>query len=131
VVPVFGPHGRFEAVLSSSGGRLEFESVGFECVVEGDDLWHALARLREEHLEPRSLLLGCAGVRRDVYPSRMSRQMSGGRRAYRCRLGHPADASDLVDVLSVESDPSSLATCGEQLRFHNEWIEGFAALEVP
>jgi hypothetical protein len=57
----------------------------------------------------------CLGARPDVFPSGMSSQMSGGRKAYRHHLGRRPTREDLVDVF----DPAScedVVTIDEQER---------------
>ena len=65
---------------------------------QAPDLFSALEAVRLE-LEGGGLLACCQGARPDVFPSGMSRQMAGGRRAYRLRAGRRATEEDLVDIL--------------------------------
>jgi hypothetical protein len=85
-----------------------------------DDLFEAMILLRLE-LEALGAQLLCGGARTDVFPSRMSRDMGGGRSAYLTRLGSPALPSDLVDIF----DTAGVETVGsvqEQATFHNAWL---------
>ena len=63
--------------------RLDFPD-GHLDHAEGPDLFEALQAVRRR-LEDAGMLLCCQGARADVFPSGMSRQMGGGRRAYRHR----------------------------------------------
>ena len=67
---------------------------------QGPDLFEALQAVRRG-LEDAGMQLCCQGCRPDVAPSGMSRQMGGGRRAYRHRRGRPATLDDLVDIFDT------------------------------
>lgn len=82
------------------------------------DLFEALCRLRE-HFENKGEKVVCAGARFDVFPSGMSREMTGGRKAYVMKLGRQAteivdifDAANLLEISSVE----------DQREFRDQWI---------
>ena len=68
--------------------------------VTGLDLFDSLTSLRGA-LEAEGILICIEGARADVYPSGMSRQMGGGRRAYRHVPGRRPDRSDLVDIFDA------------------------------
>jgi hypothetical protein len=86
---------------------------------EGEDLFECLVGLRHA-LEEIGVKILCAGARRDVYPSGMSRQMAGGRIAYKLRIGEPAtNRVDIFDV--VEGD--GVATVEEQREYYKTWQE--------
>lgn len=87
--------------------------------VRDTDVFACLVQLREM-LEPAGVRLLCAGARRDVYPSGMSREMSGGVRAYRHVVGRHARHGDLVGIFDP-AEPDDAATVAEQRRFHAEW----------
>ena len=103
-------------LLSESG-----KTVEYSC--NGTDLFDCLTTLRAQHLEKRGWLLLCNGARIDVYPSRMSRQMSGGKKAYVMRLGEPARRSDIVDIFDPVEDLSRISTVVEQKKFYKKWLE--------
>jgi hypothetical protein len=84
------------------------------------DLFDALTSLRRA-LENTGVQLLCAGARPDVFPSGMSRDMGGGRKAYITKLGRPALQTDLVDIFDY-SDPQSVGTVSDQQAFHEKWI---------
>jgi len=90
----------------------------------GDDLFEALKALRKD-LEGIQARLLCAGARRDVFPSAMSRDMSGGRKAYITRIGEPARRKDLVDIFD-EAAPASIGTVAEQSAFHKRWADSLS-----
>jgi hypothetical protein len=69
------------------------------------DIFECLIAIRRQ-LEPMNWVLCCAGARADVWPSGMSRDMSGGRRAYVHVAGRRPSFEDLVDIF----DP---ADCGD------------------
>lgn len=93
-------------------------------VFGGDDLFDALILLRNE-LEAMNCLLLCAGARPDVYPSGMSRGMSGGRMAYVCEIGK--SASIIVDIFSPAL-AQDVGTVEEQMSFRQRWIAVFRSL---
>ncbi len=93
-------------------------------VYENDDQFEALKDLRRD-LAGEGLAVLCAGARRDVFPSAMSREMSGGRKAYVCRMGSRGSADDLVDIF--DPAPSDLiGSVEEQAEFHAGWFRSFA-----
>jgi len=86
-----------------------------------NDLFDALIYIRER-LEMQGLFVLCNGSRLDVTPSRMSRQMSNGRRAYQMKMGEQARLPDLVDIFD-ETSRGSVATVADQRRFYRQWLE--------
>ena len=62
--------------------------------VSGEDVFDCLIEARRI-LEGKRIQMLCNAARKDVYPSRMSRQMSGGTKAYVMKLGKPAMREDL------------------------------------
>jgi len=72
-------------------------------------------------LEEIEIKLLCGGSRPDVFPSGMSREMSGGRKAYITKLGKPALKADLVDIFD-HTDIQLIGSVSEQQAFHNKWI---------
>lgn len=101
--------------------RLLTTSGQEECCTTGSDLFECLKAMRVEHLEPLGAFLMCNGSRRDVYPSRMTRQMSGGRKAYELKLGVSARSTDLVDIFTLTPSIHSLASVAEQESFYERW----------
>jgi len=86
----------------------------------GADLFDALVELRKT-LEKIGIQLLCAGARRDVYPSGMSRDMSGGRKAYVTSLGRPALRTALLDIFD-SADYELVGSVAEQQMFHEKWV---------
>lgn len=77
---------------------LYFESENFNSKeFKAEDLFSCMAKLRD-WLDGFSSKPLCNGARLDVFPSAMSRQMSGGRLAYRHKLNHQCSRADLVDI---------------------------------
>jgi hypothetical protein len=94
--------------------RLRLEVGGMEYTAEGSDLFECLTVVRRS-LERQGMRICCLGSRPDVFPSGMSSQMSGGRKAYRHHPGRRPTRADLVDVF----DPAScedVVTVDEQER---------------
>lgn len=87
---------------------------------ESDDLFKALFLLRAA-LEEQGHKLLCNGSRKNVVVSRMSREMSGGRKAYLVTLGKQARRDHLVDIFDC-IDSSLVGTVGQQTEFYSEWF---------
>jgi len=86
---------------------------------EADDYFFALVDLRLK-LEKHNIKLLCKGSALDVYPSRMTLQMSDGRQAYKLTLGKQAFDWDLIDIFSpLENDKAS--TVQEQKEYYERW----------
>jgi hypothetical protein len=82
----------------------------------GHDVWQALLDLRGR-LDAKGIRLGVTGALQNVWPSGMSAQMSGGRKAYQRQLG---DQPVIVEVLSA-ADPKDAVTVAQ----HRSWQETF------
>jgi hypothetical protein len=89
----------------------------------GPDLFEALCLLRHA-LEKIGAQALCAGARKDVYPSGMSRGMSGGRKAYVTKIGAPALRDDIVNIFDY-AGPELVGSVEEQKAFHQEWAAYF------
>lgn len=86
---------------------------------EGADWFECLAAVRL-YLERENRRVLCNGARRDVFPSGMARQMSGGRLAYRLTLGIQPRREDIVDVFAPCA-AEEVATVKQQREFHEQW----------
>lgn len=98
---------------------------GREIRAEASDLPSALAQVRLELLD-EGLDLACQGSRRDVRASPMMIESTGGRRAYRIRMGVPARREDVVGLFD-ETSVGELASVEEQARYHRAWLESLEA----
>jgi hypothetical protein len=98
---------------------------------EASDLFECLSELRRKYLQPIGAKILCNGARQGVYPSRMSRQMSAGRKAYRVRLGHPAEAKDVVDIFDPAPASEVVNDVAEQVDFHRQWIASLGRPQKP
>lgn len=85
-----------------------------------NDLFGALSKLRLR-LEQKGYLLLCNAARKDAYPSRMAREMGGGRNIYLLRPGMQARREDLVDIFG-EASFDQVGTVAEQNAFYENWI---------
>ena len=123
-VPIRHSDGRIEDawidVAKAPPWRLTFCGSGRTIEREANDLFEALIQLREELAKLGAVPL-CAGARRDVFPSGMSRSMGGARKAYVTRAGQDPGAADLVDIFEVARD--NIGSVAEQAAFHRDWIE--------
>lgn len=99
--------------------RLHSRHFG-EVTATDEDMFEALCKLRV-HLEKDGYLLLCNAARKDAYPSRMSRQMAGGRKVYLLKSGVQGRREDLVDIF----DAAPLAQVGsvaEQRSMFEAWL---------
>jgi hypothetical protein len=70
--------------------------------------------------EKNDITFCCNGARMNVYPSRMSLQMSLGRKAYEFELGLPA--KKIVDIFD-KCDIETIVNVSEQREFYQIWID--------
>jgi len=97
----------------------EFGSLTFA----GSDLFSALEQIRK-YLEDKGFLLLCAGAMPNTYPSRMSRQMSNGRKAYVHTFGMKPDKSNIIDIFKP-ANLEEVSNLKDQEKFMKEWHDYF------
>jgi hypothetical protein len=85
----------------------------------GEDYFEHLMHLRAE-LENSGHRLLCQGGRPNVWPSGMSRDMGGGRKAYVMQMGSKARTRDLVDIFDYAA-PELIGTVQQQKDFFESW----------
>jgi hypothetical protein len=108
-------------IVQNPQSKLVFFGAGFQGrEFSGGDLFDAFTSLRKT-LEEAGVQLLCAGARPEVFPSGMSRDMGGGRKAYITKLGNPALRTDLVDIFDY-SDAQSVGSVSDQHAFHERWV---------
>lgn len=85
------------------------------------DLFEAFCTIRKQ-LESVGLQPLCYGASRNVFPSRMSRDMGEGLKAYQLTAGIPAKTKDLIFIFDSgpDMDPASVA---EQEAYYTQWLE--------
>lgn len=86
----------------------------------GPDQFECLLRLRDE-VEPLGYRMLVNGARRNVWPSRMARDMGGGRKAYVLALGRHSHRPELVDIFEPAPE-SETALVEEQRTFFKLWL---------
>lgn len=91
-----------------------------EMVATDEDVFEALCKLRLR-LEEEGCLLLCNAARKDAYPSRMSRQMSGGRKVYLLKPGVQGRREDLIDVFDA-APLDQVGTVTEQRLMFEDWL---------
>ncbi len=91
-----------------------------EMVATDEDVFEALSKLRSR-LEEEGFLLLCNAARKDAYPSRMSRQMSGGRKIYLLTPGLRGRREDLVDIFDA-APIDHVGTVVEQRLMFEIWL---------
>lgn len=88
---------------------------------EGEDLIEALTQFWLD-LEKANKSLLCVGCMKNAFSSRMSRNMSGGRKAYMLKMGEAATLDSLRDIF--DSAPANeVGRVGEQQAFIDAWYE--------
>jgi hypothetical protein len=102
---------------------LAFKSDYDEYTTAEADLFECLRALRR-HLELKRIVLLCQGARVDVYPSGLSRELTGGRRAYMLHMGERTYQRDLVDIFSP-SEQQFVGTVEEQDAYFEAWLKSF------
>lgn len=85
-----------------------------------NDLFSALVKLRLR-LEQGGYFLLCNAARKNAYPSRMTREMGGGRKLYLLTHGMQARREDLVDIFCATS-LDQVSTVTEQYAYYEDWI---------
>ncbi|WP_373778717.1 hypothetical protein [Glaesserella sp.] len=87
-------------------------------LTSGNDFFDCLCQLKEKHPD---IILYCKGYKRNVYPSRMTRQMGKGLKAYEMTLGKQATREDLVGIFDFE-DQDLTSSNNEQKNFYEKWL---------
>ena len=87
----------------------------------GDDYFDCLLEIRES-FEKTNMKILCNGARYDVYPSRMSRQMGKGIKAYVMIKGKQAMEDSLVDIFE-SADLVKIGTVQQQRDYYNAWLD--------
>lgn len=83
------------------------------------DLYVCLGLLRADFPETKFL---CKGAKFNVYPSRMSSQMSAGVVAYELHMGKPAELEDIVNIFDHEENDIT-QDIQQQRDYYKRWIE--------
>ena len=98
--------------------KIELSAPGISIAAAADTFFHALIQIREK-LEPEGWRVLCYGASRNVWPSGMSFQMSGGLRAYKRVPGQTVGLGNLVDIFATGPDVVP-ATIAEQRQYIRE-----------
>jgi hypothetical protein len=96
-----------------------------EIIFSANDFFDSLVKLRNWIYEKEQLLPMCKGALINVYPSRMSRQMSNGMKAYYLTKQKQAHTSDIVDIFDLVKvgEEDKLSTPKQQLEYFKKWIK--------
>ncbi|MCD5989309.1 hypothetical protein KDX30_15510 [Pseudomonas sp. CDFA 553] len=102
--------------------RLDMENLNKTCYEV--DLFTCFVKLRQELPDITFL---CKGAKINVYPSRMSSQMSSGLMAYELELGKQALKNNIVNIFDYEeedltNDPTIQST------FYADWTKSLRTL---
>ncbi len=94
-------------------------------IFTASDFFTALSKLRKWLHDWKGYYPLINGSLINVYPSRMSRQMSKGVKAYFLTTGKQAEKKDLVDIFHKvqEMDTNKLATVEEQEDYYANWLK--------
>ncbi|MGH3587555.1 MAG: Clp protease N-terminal domain-containing protein [Pseudonocardia sp.] len=99
--------------------RMLLEWSGTPIQADADDLFEALARIREQ-LEPHDWFVAVQGARLDAFPSAAQRETTAGLSVHITRIGEPATPDDVAEIFA-EADPASLATVTAQRQHSEAW----------
>jgi len=120
-----------EIILSISRGDpcvLEVEEVdGHRRRAEASDLFECLVRIRSD-LEGDGAKVLCNGARLDAYPSRMAREMGGGKKVYLMRMGEQARPEDLVNTFD-EAPIEKIGSVVDQREYFVRWLQSAKPLD--
>lgn len=92
---------------------------GLRTTYTAHDLYVCLGLLRADFPETKFL---CKGAKLNVYPSRMSSQMSAGVVAYELHMGKPAESEDIVNIFDYEENDIT-QDIQQQRDYYKRWIE--------
>jgi hypothetical protein len=105
--------------------RMELRTQsGMEFISTARDLFASMQEIRTG-LEVPGYKLLCNGARLDVFPSGMSRDMSGGMVAYVLTMGKYTTPEDIVRIIDPAA-PEQIASVMQQEEFHKRWLDSFA-----
>lgn len=86
--------------------------------VGSNNFFNCLCKIKEKY---PNILIHCKGYKINVYPSRMTLQMSSGLMAYELKMGHSATRDDIVNIFDF--DNSDLTSSNElQEGFYRKWL---------
>lgn len=97
--------------------RIKIED-GSEYISTAHDFFECFKKIRNEN---KDLKFYCKGAKKNVFPSRMTRQMSMGLSAYETSLGVQARKENLVNIFDYE-DQDLVTDPGEQDEYQREWF---------
>jgi hypothetical protein len=92
---------------------------GIKKTYTAHDLYVCLGLLRADFPETKFL---CKGAKLNVYPSRMSSQMSAGLVAYELHMGKVSDDEDIVNIFDYE-DADITNDIQQQTDFYKRWLD--------
>jgi hypothetical protein len=95
---------------------------GLKKTYAASDLYVCLGMLRADFPNIKFL---CKGAKLNVYPSRMSSQMSGGVVAYELCMGKTTGQDDIVNIFDYE-DMDITNDIEQQREFYRQWIDSLA-----
>ena len=91
----------------------------FKFEAKADDLFEAFLLAREQ-ADTEGIKFLCNGAREDVYPSPMSRSMSGGLVAYELTLGQQALRKNMVRIFDETQE--EISSVPDQKEFYGRWL---------
>ena len=94
----------------------------------GNDLFECLRGLRQ-YLELQGSLLLCNGARIDIYPSGISRETTGGRKAYILTIGQRTSKSDLVDIFD-QTESTRIGSVRDQEIYYQGWLKSLGIYDI-
>ncbi|QEU30914.1 hypothetical protein EGJ50_10635 [Pseudomonas luteola] len=99
--------------------RIElFLSDGNKFSSLGNNLFESFSNMRRSL---KYIIFLCKGAKINVYPSRMSSQMSSGLMAYEVKMGRPALRENLVNIFDYE-DERICINPDDQKNYFEKWL---------
>lgn len=105
-------------VMENEFCLIELELSNSTVKIVKETFWDCLSELKR--LYP-NIILHCKGYKKNVYPSRMTWEMSFGLRAYEMELGQQATFDDLVSIFSPEDD-NLTSSIQAQIEYRDKWL---------
>jgi hypothetical protein len=128
-ISLVGGENPIKAVFSveeeNNGYTLRCEYANRTIAAKADDLFDALCEIRRV-LAQDNLFPFCYGSSMNVFPSGMSREMSGGLLAYRMEKGKQARTEDIVSIFAA-GDDVRVTTVEDQHQFYCNWLASLAS----
>lgn len=100
---------------------MKLASTVFESeFIEANDLFECL-RIARKNLEERGYKVLCKGAKKNVHPSSLQREMTGGLSAYELTMENFGKSERMVNIFD-EAEPEEVDTVDCQLEYYQRWL---------